>query len=72
MQVRAISERAFKMIKLIGKDILNRNVIVECEDKNAVARTKRAYAKAGIALSSYDAYVKREAKRLLDPRENGE
>ena len=54
-------------MKLIGKTISGNNVIVECEDKNAVSRAKRAYAKAGIALESYDKAVKEEAERLLLP-----
>lgn len=57
------------MKKLIGKDIIGRSVVVECEEKD-IARVKRQYAKAGIGLRSYDAAIKREAKRLLEHSED--
>lgn len=56
-----------QMKKLIGKDINGKSIIVECKDKNAVARAKREYAKAGIALESYDKAIQEEAERLLLP-----
>ena len=54
-------------MKLIGKDIVGKNVILECDDKNEVARAKRAYAKIGVALESYDKAIQAEAERLLLP-----
>ena len=54
------------MIKLIGKDITGRTIIVEAEDEKAVAKYRRIYAKIGVHLESYDKAVKREAKRLVD------
>ncbi len=54
------------MIRLIGKDINGKTIIVKCEDQKAVARAKREYAKRGIALRSYDAAIKREANRLVN------
>lgn len=53
-------------MKLIGKNIIGKTIIVECEDKKEMARKKRAYAKVGIALFSYDTAIKREAKRLIE------
>ncbi len=53
-------------MKLIGFSIVGAPIIVECDDRNAVARAKRAYGKAGIVLRSYDRYARKEAKRLFE------
>ena len=51
--------------RLTGRDINGKRIVVEVQDKAEEARTKRAYAKVGIALEAEQSWIKKEAKRLI-------
>jgi hypothetical protein len=52
--------------KLIGKNIVNETIIVECEDHSAEMKARHAFGKAGIALELLDKAIKEEADRLVN------
>ncbi len=54
------------MSRLIGKDIRQTTVIVECAEKAEILPAIVQYGKVGIALKSYDEAIEREADRLLN------
>lgn len=53
-------------MKLIGKSIDGRTIVVEANDQKHAAQLKRTYAKIGVSLRSYDAAIRREAARLVN------